>query len=49
MCLALAFGPQPFTAYMGGVNDDDDDVDLGLWMAKSLHDTFEVVDAAVND
>jgi hypothetical protein len=46
MCLALAFGPQPFTAYMGGVNDDDVD---RLWMAKYLNDTFEVVDATVND
>jgi hypothetical protein len=32
---------------MGGVNDDD--VDLGLWMAKYLNDTFQVVDATVND
>jgi hypothetical protein len=46
-CSALAYGPQPFIADMGGVNDDD--VDLGLRMAKYLNNTFQVIDVAVND
>jgi hypothetical protein len=32
---------------MGGVNDDD--VEFGLWMARYLNETFQVVDAKVND